>query len=308
MRKLMLIAGIILSPGLSTILSANMSSSVASSVAFGEVVLKGDAKKLPPDLQNVGVHEHLAESIQLDSLQFTNALDGKLHPLREYFSNGKPVVLNLVYYECPMLCTMVLNGVTEGLKGLDWTIGKEFDVVTISINPKDTPALALKKRESYLKSYLDNSGRDENIVKKGWQFFTATDESVKALADQLGFLYQYDSVAGQYAHAAVTFILTPEGKISRYLYGIEYRPRDLRFALLEAAQGKVGSVIDRILMFCYHYDPASRGYSFQAFRVMQVSAAGTILLLGVYLALFWTRQKKLALELKSLELNKRRPS
>jgi len=260
------------------------------------VELKADPKKVPYGLENVGVKEHLSEKIDL-SLQFTDSSDQKKHALSEYFENGKPTIINLVYYECPMLCTMVLNGVSDGMKGMDWSVGNQFNVITVSINPKDNADTAEKKRTSYLNHYSKAaeggiSKHSLEQAKAGWHFFTSDEETVKKLADQLGFEYQYDKELGQYAHAAVTFILTPEGMISRYLYGIQYNPRDLKLALLEASRGKVGNVFDRLLMFCYHYEPSARGYSLKAFRVMQLAGLATIAILGGYLGVFWLRQRK----------------
>jgi protein SCO1/2 len=255
------------------------------------VELMADPNKVPVQLEDVGVKEHLGDQIDLDHLHFVSSEDGKPHALKEYFQSGKPTLVNLVYYECPMLCTLVLNGVMEGMKGLDWSIGKEYNVITISVNPKDDSETAQLKRQAYVKSYLD-SKRDEASAMAGWHFFTAEEAQVKKLAGQLGFEYKYDPDQKEYAHPAVTFILTPEGKISRYLYGIQYRPRDLRLALLEASRGKIGNVFDRLLMFCYHYEPNSRGYALQAVRVMQAGGAATLAFLGGYLVLFWTRQRK----------------
>jgi protein SCO1/2 len=259
------------------------------------VQMKGDASKLPPELQDIGIKEHLGQQVDLQNLEFISSTDGKKHKLSEAFSEGKPTILNLVYFECPMLCTLVLNGILEGMKGLDWSIGNQYNVVTISINPNDSVKMAQAKKETYLSTYLDPAGtikRDSAQAHAGWQFFTAEEAQVKKLSEQLGFEYKYDPVEKQYAHPAVTFILTPNGYISRYLYGITYRPRDLRLALLEASQGKVGNVFDRILMFCYHYEPSHHGYSFQAFRAMQLAALVTLAFLAGYLTLFWTRQRK----------------
>jgi protein SCO1/2 len=268
---------------------------VASSFSFA-VDLKADPKKVPYELQDVGVKEHLGEKIDL-SLQFTDSADNQKHPLSDYFKNGKPTILNLVYYECPMLCTMVLNGVTDGLRGLDWSVGNQFNVITISINPKDDSEDAELKRNVYLNHYLKKaegaiSQHTLEQAKSGWHFFTSDESTVKKLADQLGFEYKYDEVQKEYAHAAVTFVLTADGMISRNLYGVQYRPRDLRLALLEASRGKVGNVFDRLLMFCYHYEPGSRGYSLQAVRVMQLGGLATIALLGGYLGFFWLRHRK----------------
>ena len=264
----------------------------AVNAAADPVVLQGDPKKVPAELEGVGVTEHLGEKVNLSGVEFVDSADGKTKKLSEFFSAGKPVLLNLAYYECPMLCTLVLNGLTEGMKGLGWTIGKEFQVVTVSINPKEESKMALAKKDSHLEEYFDGSKRDQDAAKAGWHFLTGTEDQIKKLSDQVGFNFKYDSVQKQYAHPAVTFVLTPEGTISRYLYGVTYRPRDLKLALLEASQGKIGNVFDRLLMFCYHYEPSARGYSLQAFRVMQLGAAFTALLLGSYLGIFWTRQRK----------------
>lgn len=262
-----------------------------SSASFA-VELKGDPNKVPPELEGVGVTEHLGEKLDLDQMTFIDSQDGKSHTLKELTNNGKPTLLNLVYFECPMLCTMVLNGVTDGLKKLDWSVGKEFNMLTISIDPKDTPDLGEAKRDVYLKHYFESENgikRDEALVASGWKFMTGSEAQIKKLAAALGFQYKYDEVQQQYAHSAVTFVLTPEGMISRYLYGIQYQPRDLRLALLEASRGKIGSVFDRILMFCYHYEPSARGYALQAVRVMQLAALATMAVLFGYLTVFWTR-------------------
>ncbi len=259
------------------------------------VELKADPKKAPIELQDVGLVEHLGEKIDLN-LEFTDSADQKKHALKDYFQNGKPTILNLVYYSCPMLCTMVLNGMSDGIKALDWSVGDQFNVITISINPEDDSESAEKKRVAYLRNYSGKEGADSRHpferAKEGWHFFTSEEANVKKLADQLGFKYKYDDVQQEYAHAAVTYVLTPDGTISRNLYGISYKERDLRLSLLEASKGKVGNVFDRLLMFCYHYEPGSRGYALQAVRVMQLAALATIAILGGYLAFFWFRQSR----------------
>lgn len=264
----------------------------SSPYAFSDSVeLKGDPKKVPLELDGVGVKEHLGEVINLNAIRLVDSESGQTRELSTYFKSGRPVLLNLVYFECPMLCTMVLNGVNEGLKKLGWSIGKEYDVLTVSINPKETPTMARAKRLNYLKDY-GSSGHDAVMAGGGWSFATAEESEVRKLASGLGFEYKYDEIQKQYAHPAVTFVLTPEGKISRYLYGITYEPKNLKLALLEASQGKVGNVFDRLLMFCYHYEPLSRGYSIQAVKVMQLGAMATMAILGGYLMVFWTRQRK----------------
>ena len=263
----------------------------SSAAKTTQVELKADPKKVQAELDGVGVKEHLGEKVDIDHLEFILAADGKKHFLKEFFETGKPVLMNLVYFECPMLCTMVVNGLNDGMKQLDWSVGKQFNVITVSINPNDTAEMAKYKRQNYLKSYLE-SGHDAGMADKGWNFFTGTEDQIKKLADQLGFEYKYDQVQKEYAHPAVTFVLTPTGVVSRYLYGISGRPTDMRLGLLEASQGKIGNVFDRLLMFCYHYEPNSRGYTLQAVRVMQAGGAAMIFLLGGYLAVFWTRQRK----------------
>jgi len=269
---------------------------ISSSIIFSAsaVEVKGTLKTLPQELENVGIQEHLGQKVDLDQFEFTDSADGKKHKLNEYFQDGKPTLVNLVYFECPMLCTLVLNGVLEGVKQLDWQVGKQFNVVTISINPKDTVEMANKKRDTYLKSYTETPSQPHTLAEaqSGWHFFTSEEAQVKKFADQLGFEYKYDAQQQQYAHPAVTFVLTPDGHISRYLYGIEYKPKDLRLSLLEASKGKVGNVFDRILLFCYHYEPSARGYTLKAMRVMQLGGLGMVALLGGYLTVFWTRQRK----------------
>jgi protein SCO1/2 len=256
-----------------------------------QVELKADPKKVPDELDGVGVKEHLGGRVSLEEIFLIDAESGQKKLLKDYFVSGKPTLINLVYFECPMLCTMVLNGVNEGLKKLAWSVGKEFNVLTVSINPNDTSAMARAKKENYLKDYV-KEGHDPQLAHSGWSFATADENQVRKLAAELGFEYKYDQIQKQYAHPAVTFMLTPKGVVSRYLYGITYDPRNLKLALLEASQGKIGSVFDRLLMFCYHYEPLARGYSIQAMKVMQLGAVAIIALLGGYLVVFWTRQRK----------------
>lgn len=238
---------------------------------------------LPPELRGVGVDEHLNGPLDL-GLTFT-AENGYPAPLKSFFHQGKPVILNFVYYSCPMLCTMILNGQTEALRALPWTPGNEFEVVTISIDPKDTFDLAQKKRASYVESY----GR----AAPGWHFLTDDHGNVQKLADEVGFHYRYVEAQGQYAHPAVILVLTPEGKISRYLYGIKFNPRDLRLALTEAAQEKFG-LSDRILLYCFHYDPQAHGYVLFAANLMRAGGALTVALLALILWRLWRKEKRRA--------------
>lgn len=239
---------------------------------------------LPPALEGVGVTERLGQNIDL-KLTFVDE-SGKLVPLERYFHKDRPVILNLVYYSCPMLCTLVLNGQTEALRGIPGSPGKDFEVVTISIDPTETPELARDKKQAYI-GELGRGG-------EGWHFLTDHDGNVKKLADQIGFGYAYDEQTRQYAHAAAIMVLTPEGAVSRYLYGIQFKPRDLRLALAEASKGKFSASFDRLLLFCYHYDPASRSYVPFAANIMKAGGALTVLILGAVLGIFWRRERRLS--------------
>ncbi len=232
------------------------------------------ALPIPAELENVGVSEKINEQVDLD-LTF---LDESAQPvaLEDLFHSNRPVILNLVYYTCPMLCNLALKGLTESLGGLAWTPGEEFEVVTITINPAETPQLAREKKQAYLAIY----GRPA----PGWHFLSDHQGSVKRLAEQLGFRYVYDEARGEFAHTAALFIMTPQGKISRYLYGIKHQPSDLRLALTEAAESKFAfSPIDRLLLFCYHYDPDARAYVPFAMNLMR--ASGVVVLFGMGFAL-----------------------
>ncbi len=227
-------------------------------------------EKLPPELEGVGVVERLGNHVDLD-LEFVNE-SGRPVKLREYFSSGKPVLLTLAYYTCPMLCSLILNGQTAALKEVAWTPGEQFEVVTVSFDPRDTPELARKKKANYLEMYGKQAG-------DGWHFLTDYNENVKKLADQVGFHYKWDQEQEQFAHTAAIMFLTPDGRVSRYLYGIKFSPRDVRLALTEAGEGKMGSTVDKLLLYCFHYDPSSKGYTLFAINLMRAGGALTVVIL-----------------------------
>jgi protein SCO1/2 len=239
-------------------------------------------EKLPRELEGIGIEEKLGSSLDLD-LQFTGE-NGYQVPLRSYFAKGKPVVLNLVYYNCPMLCNLVLNGQLAALKEIPWTPGNEFEIVTISIDPMENWDLAVRKKSYYMEAY----GRG---AQQGWHFLTDYQGNVKKLAEQVGFSYRWDEKTNQFAHAAALMVLTPDGRVSRYLYGIRFNPRHVRLALTEASEGKLGSIGDRILMFCFHYDPVSRSYIPFARNIMRAGGVLTILILGGILLLLFSRDR-----------------
>jgi protein SCO1/2 len=246
----------------------------------------GDSvSKLPPQLEQAGIVEKLGAQISLDQLQFKDET-GKSVSLGSYFRQGRPVVLNLVYYECPSLCSMVLNGFLDSLKQLPWVPGQEFDIVTLSIDHREGPELAASKKARYLE-VLGKPGAD-----KGWHFLTGDENQIKTLATEVGFGYTYDEKEKQYAHAAGIFVLTPGGQLSRILYGIEYKSRDLRLALTEAGEGKIGTVVDRFLLFCYRYDPNLRSYSVYLFNVMRAAAVVTVLVMAMAFGVVWLKQKQ----------------
>ena len=235
-----------------------------------------------PELQKIDVVEHLGETVPLD-LKFTND-QGRSVVLGDYFNNGKPVLLTLAYYRCPMLCGLVLNGLTKGVSQLDYLPGEQFQMLTISINPEESYRLAEAKKKNHLDAL------NKPIKKSSWVFLTDSTGSTRKLADALGFKYYYVEERDEYAHPAVTFVLTEEGIISRYLYGIEYKESDLRLSLLEASQGEIGSTIDRIILYCFHYDPEEGGYVLFAGNLMRIGGVITVLIIGSVLGVLWRKE------------------
>jgi protein SCO1/2 len=244
--------------------------------AFGQGMTQGmmspPANVRPPGLKNVGIEQHLDEQIPPD-LNFRDEI-GKPVRLGDYFGK-KPVILNLVYYQCPMLCGEVLSGLESALRVLKFDVGKEFDVLTVSFDPRETPDMATKKKAEFLKRY-GRPGADA-----GWHFLTGPQESIDALTKAAGFQYQYDPKTGQFAHATAIAILTPEGKIAQYYYGVEYAPKDLRLGLIQASENKIGTLADQVLLYCYHYDPTTGKYGAIIARVLQLSGLATVLALGI---------------------------
>jgi len=242
----------------------------------------GVSSGLPTVLKTVGIEQRLNEQLPLDA-EFKNE-SGNVVRLGEYFGRDRPVVLALVYYECPMLCNEVLNGVTGSLKGISFDVGKEFDVVAISFDTRENekPDLAKNKKASYLNRY-GRGGGTEN----GWHFLTGTQSEIDKVTQAVGFNYEFDEATNQFAHAGGIMIITPEGKISRYLYGIDYAPKDLKFALMDSAEGKIGSATEQLYLYCFHYDPQTGKYGLQILSVLRLMAVATVLGLGGMLFVFW---------------------
>ena len=245
-------------------------------------IMSPPANVRPPYLRNVGIEQRLDAQVPPD-LAFVDDR-GRPVKLGDYFGK-KPLILNLVYYTCPMLCGEVLSGISASLKMVKFDVGNEFDVITVSFNPKETPELAAAKKQEYLRRY----GRPN--AAKGWHFLTGPAGSINALTQAVGFQYQYDASKNQYAHATAIMVLTPQGRISRYFYGVDFPPKDLRLGLVEASKGKIGNAIDQVLLYCYHYDPTAGKYGAVVSNMLKIGGAFTILVLGGMIVIFLRLEK-----------------
>jgi protein SCO1 len=233
----------------------------------------------PPDiLKKVGVEQRLNQPIPLD-LKFRDEA-GREVKLGDYFGK-KPIVLSMVYYECPMLCGEVLNGEASVFSALKFDVGKEFEAVTVSFDPRETPDLARAKKRVFVDRY-GRPGADE-----GWHFLTGSQQSVDALTKAVGFNYAWDRQSNQFAHAAAIMVITPDGHIAQYFYGVEYSPKDLRFGLVQASQNRIGNVVDQILLYCYHYDPRTGKYGAIISRALSIGGGLTVLILGGFLIIMF---------------------
>jgi protein SCO1 len=236
----------------------------------------------PDLLKDVGIDQKLNQQVPLD-LTFRDET-GKTVQLSQYFGQ-KPVLLSLVYFNCPMLCTQVLNGMEASMKGLPMDAGNEFNAISVSIDPSDKPVLAAVKQQMYVGMY----GRPNGA--QGWHFLTGDQEQIKKLADAVGFRYAYDPDSKQFAHASAIMVLTPDGKLSKYFYGIQYSPRDLRLGLVEASARKIGTPVDSILLFCYHYDPHTGKYGLLISRLIQIGGLLTVLGIGATMLILFRRER-----------------
>jgi len=243
------------------------------------------ASQKPGILKNVGIDQKIGQQLPLE-LMFRDET-GRDVRLGEFFGK-RPVVLALAYYECPMLCTQVLNGMTGALKTLSFDAGRDFDVVVVSIDPKDSFRLAANKKLTYVNHY----GRPATAG--GWHFLTGTDASIKPLADAIGFRYAYDANIKQYAHGAAIYVATPKGLVARYLMGIDFAPRDLRLALVEASNNQLGSVADQVLLLCYHYDPATGKYSAATLTAVRIGFIATVTGFLTFLFVSLRRERRAA--------------
>jgi len=262
------------------VLLAGAVSAIAS--AQGLVPWVERSKPRPDLLKKVGFDQKLNAQVPLD-LVFRDE-SGRSVQLASYFGR-RPVVLSLVYYECPMLCTLALNGQLRLYRGLDFNAGDQFEVVTVSINPRETPVLAAAKKASYLSRYR-RPGAD-----RGWHFLTGAEPAIRSLADAVGFRYEYDPISGQYAHTTGLMVLTPEGRIAAYQYGVEYSPADLRLAVIGASEGKVGTPVEQVLLYCFHYDPATGKYSLAIMKLVRAGAIATFAALFAFIVIASRRRR-----------------
>src|SRR6201987_4644333 len=259
---------------------------LATTAAWGQGMSQGimspPASVRPPYLQNVGIEQRLDAQVPPD-LAF---VDDTGHPVKlgDYFGK-KPLILNLVYYNCTMLCGEVLSGLTGAMRLVKFEVGNEYDVITVSFDPRETPEIAAAKKHDYVKRY----GRPGAAT--GWHFLTGSAESINALTKAVGFQYQYDPKINQYAHATAIMVLTPQGRISRYFYGVDFPPKDLRMGLVEASEGKIGNAVDQVLLYCYHYDPATGKYGAIVSNMLRLGAVFTILMLGLLVFILFRLEK-----------------
>lgn len=240
----------------------------------------------PPDkdrLGRIGIDQHLGTALPLD-LVFRDET-GQEVKLGSFFGD-RPVILSLVYYECPMLCTQVLNGLVRGLRPLSFEPGREFELVTVSIDPGETPELAAAKKREYVTGY----GRAGGAT--AWHFLTGRPAEIAALAEAVGFRYEYDPPTDQFIHASGIMVTTPDGRLSRYFYGIDYAPRDLRLGLVESAEGRIGSPVDKLLLLCYRYDPMTGRYGFLVVTSLRLAAIATVAALAGLVLLLLRRERQ----------------
>jgi len=257
---------------------------------FGAVILpllmalQAHAQSYTEDLQQrIGIDQKLGDQLPLD-LRFVDSEGNTVH-LRDFFGE-KPIVLSLVYFDCPMLCTQVINSLLRAMNVLSFGAGTEFDVLTISIDPGETPELAKAKKIEYLKNYRGREGST------GWHFLTGDQQQIEQLAAAVGFRYEYDEPTDQYIHASGIMVLTPDGKLARYFYGIDYPPRDLRWGLVEAADGAIGNPVDQLLLLCYSYDPMTGKYGLYIRNSLRIGGLATVLALGSFIFVMLRRERR----------------
>lgn len=267
-------------------LTAGFATGASAQGFYGPPPAQEPANERPAALKDVRVDQKLNGRLPLDAA-FKDS-EGNDVMLGQYFGTGRPVVLALVYFECPMLCTQVLNGLTGALETMSLNAGADFDVIALSFDPRETPKLARAKKIAYMGRY----GRPG--TEHGWHFLTGSDEQIRRVTDAVGFRYTFDESIGQFAHGALITVLTPDARVSRYLYGIDYGGRDLRFALVEASDGHVGTPVDRALLYCYHWDPTTGRYGFVVMNLLRGAGILTLLGFGTFIVASLRRERRAA--------------
>jgi protein SCO1/2 len=238
---------------------------------------------VPPALREIGFDQNLDGQMPLDTPFKDEA--GRTVKLGDYFGT-RPVVMVFAYYDCPMLCTVVINGLASALNVLSLQPGSDFEIVTVSFNPRDTPATASAKKASYIARYKQPGGAG------AWHFLTGDQRSIDRVTKAAGFRYVWDQDTQQFAHPTGVMVLTPDGRLARYLFGIEYGPRDLRYAIVDASKGKVGSAVDSLALYCYHYDPAAGKYTVAIMRLVRAGGAATVLALGAFIFIMTRKERQ----------------
>jgi len=239
----------------------------------------------PQELLGVNIVEHLGQRLPVDAIFRDDK--GRSVPLGSYFDGKRPSVLVFAYHTCPMLCSLVLDATVRALQGIPWTVGVEFDLISISIDPKDTPSSAERKRDELVGRYPRARGSSQ-----GWHFLVGDEQNIRKVTDAVGFEYRYDALQKQYAHPAAIYILSPNGYLSRYLYGIQFPPNDVRLGLLEAAESRWVTTSEKLLLYCYHYDPQGKRYSLAAMNVMRLGGVATVIVLGTFLMTMLARERR----------------
>ncbi len=254
-----------------------------SASAYDPKKVTKPSTEVPNEIKGVGIKENLGQNLNLDLKFFDES--GSTVSLGKYFNSGLPVVFSIVYYDCPSLCNYHLNGVIEVLRKIDLTVGRDFQIVALSMDHNEGPEIASDKRDAYVAAY----GRPGS--KEGWHFLTGTKENIKKVADNVGFSFKWVESTKQYSHASAAIIVTPEGKISRYLHGIAFDQKTFKLALLEGSRGKIGNIMDQLVLYCFQFDPTTKKYSLYAFNIMRVAAAFTVLvMIGIFVPI-WMKNR-----------------
>ncbi len=261
-------------------MSAGDAFAQADRIGVGE----GTPNEMPKQLENVGITEQMGATVD-PTIAFKDER-GRDVTIGSYLGKNKPVLLSLAYYNCPGLCNFHLNGMVDALKEVSLKMGKDFEYIVVSFDEKETPTLASQKKQSYLRSFGNTEAAG------GWYFLIWSAASIAALTKQVGFQFKWDEPSKEFAHASAAIMLSPEGKISRYLHGIHFEPKSVRLGLLEAAEGTVGTIVDRFLLYCFHYDPKQNKYAVAVMSVMRIAGAATVLILALFIAPYWWRQRR----------------